>query len=149
MEIMVTSGPFTRALARIGAIALVLASFASCGKNPIDPANELPFGNLDVPKPGETLPSAKVSVAGWALDDSAVAHVRVFIDGRFKGVTTLAVPRPDVVQAYPRYGSRGNVCGWTLVVDVGTPGPHKILAQAVDDFGATRDLGVVDVMIAK
>jgi hypothetical protein len=139
----------TRGAARIAALVLLLAVSTSCGKNPIDPANELPFGNVDVPKPSETVPSAKVSVAGWALDDSAVAQIRVYVDGRFKGVTTLGVARPDVAQAYPRYSSRGNVCGWTLVVDAGTPGPHKILAQAVDDFGATRDLGAIDITVAK
>jgi hypothetical protein len=48
-----------------------------------DPDNRLPFGRLDAPRPNETV-GRVVDVAGWALDDSAVRFVHVYVDRETK-----------------------------------------------------------------
>ena len=58
------------------------------------------------------------------------------------------MPRPDVAKALPRYARRGDIHGWNALIDFGmAAGPHTILIQAVDDSGATRDIGVVPVTV--
>jgi len=124
----------------------MLAVTAACGNRDLDPANELPFGVIDVPAAGTTLRPGPTVVGGWALDDSGIAEIRVYFDGRFVARATPDVPRPDVTQAYPKYARGGDRHGWNIEVDfAATPGPHTILAQAVDSQGATRDLGSVVV----
>lgn len=125
---------------------LMLALAVSCRRETLDPVNELPLGNVDIPRALEVLRPGPTLVAGWAVDDSAVAEIRIFFDGHFKARTTPSVPRPDVAVALPKYARRGDLYGWNVQVDfAATPGSHTILVQAVDDAGATRDIGIVPV----
>jgi hypothetical protein len=57
-----------------------------------------------------------------------------------------------VVKAYPAFAHRSDVHGWTVTVPLGadTPaGPHTILVQAVDNQGATRDIGTSTVELRR
>jgi len=83
-----------RVLAATG-LSIVLGLSAACGSrsgsdaNPaLDPANELPFGNLDVPVAAAQV-NAQILVGGWAMDDRGVREVRVYVDGRFASATEL------------------------------------------------------------
>jgi hypothetical protein len=93
-----------------------------------------------------------MTVGGWALDDEGVKEVRVYVDNKFVGRTTVDQPRPDVSRSYPKYAKAGNdLHGWVLTVNLGSSfaaGPHTVLAQAVDTQGATRDIGSVNIAIA-
>ena len=113
-----------------------------------DATNELPFGALDWPHEGATVPpSSGLLVAGWALDDSGIKEVRVFFDNRFKIAAPLEVERPDL-QPYGNYTHGTNVHGFRIeIVTPAEPGNHTILVQAVDDRGATRDLGTAKVSV--
>jgi len=132
--------------------AILVAALAAgaggpgCAERAPDAANALPFGFLDAPVPGASV--ARVTrVAGWALDDGTVRRVDVYVDGRFVGSATPALSRPDVAAAFPGHADGGQA-GWELPVDLGMgTQPREILAQAVDDRGATRDIGVVSVMV--
>ena len=113
--------------------------------------NELPFGVVDLPKHGE-LVGRTVDVVGWAMDDSAVAVVHAYVDGKYNASAHLTIVRPDVSKANPKYTRRDpsmtDIHGWRMTVDLGEkPGFHTILVQAVDDEGATRDLGSVMVTL--
>lgn len=141
---------------RLGVLALALVVLAGCGNRPAhpapsagaslpDPSNQLPFGTLDAPTTGATLP-ADVTVSGWAMDDKGVAGIRVYVDGHFMQATTLTIHRPDVSAAVPLYARQSDRHGWTVRIGL-KPGPHTVLAQAVDDVGATRDLGSVSVTV--
>jgi hypothetical protein len=71
----------------------------------------------------------------------------VYVDGRFVGSATPALARPDVAAAFPGHAGGGR-SGWELPVDLGEGRPtREILAQAVDDRGASRDIGVVSVTV--
>jgi hypothetical protein len=109
-----------------------------------DTANELPFGHVDVPVDGAKV-QAQTPIAGWALDDRAVREIRVYVDGRIVNHGPLTDERPDVSKVFPQYARGGNRHGWTLTMAFAVPGPHAVLVQAVDQDGATRDIGTITV----
>jgi hypothetical protein len=109
--------------------------------------NELPFGYLDSPKNGETV-GRTTTVTGWAMDDNRAIEVRVYVNGHYVAHAMTNRPRPDVSKKYPRYAQMGHPYGWSLDIDLGQkPGEREVLAQAVDDVGATRDIGTVVVYV--
>jgi hypothetical protein len=131
----------------------VLAAWVSgCGsgsspptESPPDPINNLPFGVMDIPGNNSTV-GRVVDCVGWALDDTPVRVVRLFVDGRYNASASLTIARPDLPRFFPRYMAANPRPGWQGLVDLGeSPGAHTILAQAVDDRGATRDIGFVTV----
>lgn len=127
-------------------VLLTATLAAGCGRsNGVeDPANELPFGHVDVPVEGARV-NAQTPIAGWALDDRGVREIRVYVDGRIVNHGPLTNERPDVSKAFPQYARGGNRHGWTLTMDFVVPGPHAVLVQAVDHDGATRDIGTLTV----
>lgn len=131
-----------------GLALVALAATLGCGGGATlpDATHTVPFGFVDVPVPGASV--ARVTrVAGWALDDGAVRRVDVYVDGRFVGSATPALARPDVAAAFPDVPGSAQ-SGWELPVDVGEAHrPHELLVQAVDDRGATRDIGVIPVTV--
>jgi hypothetical protein len=135
-------------LAGVGLVTAALAASLACGERVKNPDNELPQGVVDTPKTGDVLKPGKTLVGGWAVDDSGIAEIRIYFDGHYKASAGVNVPRPDVAKAMPRYARRGDIHGWNIEVDFGmAPGPHIILVQAVDDSGATRDIGVMTVTV--
>jgi hypothetical protein len=141
----------TRSRIYVVALVFLAACAAGCAQDGAhDPQNELPFGVVDVPKAGDVITPGRVLVGGWALDDSGIEEIRIYFDGRFTAATTVTVARPDVIKAYPKYVKGTDVHGWNVEIEVpNQPGPHTILAQAVDDRGATRDLGSFTVTIGR
>lgn len=136
-------------------LAAVLLLTAACSRSavPRDPdlRNELPFGYVDVPSTGSTV-GYQMHTRGWALDDGSVSEVRIFLDGHFVARTTITESRPDVAKTYPKYAKGSDLHGWTVLVPVAadTPaGPHTILVQAVDNQGATRDIGMSNVALSR
>jgi len=110
--------------------------------------NELPFGRVDLPKADTVVTDGRVSVSGWAVDDSAVKKVRVYVDSHFYATVELTIPRNDLLGPLTKYMHGTNLHGWSADVRVGrSPGAHSILVQAEDDQGATRDLGTVSVTV--
>ncbi len=127
--------------------AMATVAMAACGRPRVpDAANLLPFGFLDVPANGASV--ARVTrVAGWALDDGTIRRVDVYVDGRFAGSTTTGQARPDLPPVFPDMEGAASG-GWEIAIDLGEgAGPKQILAQAVDDVGATRDLGPAVVTV--
>jgi hypothetical protein len=109
-----------------------------------DPANELPFGHVDLPAPGAEM-KALSPVAGWAMDDRGVHEIRLYIDGHLANTTRLSQARPDVSKAHPRYAREQHRHGWVMLAGFDVPGPHTLVFQAVDTDGATRDIGVINI----
>jgi hypothetical protein len=131
---------FRAAAVCAAAIALACAQ----GKGVQDPANELPFGHVDTPAPGAEV-HALTAVGGWAMDDRGIREIRLYVDGRIVNTCRLTTPRPDVSRAYPTYAHGGDRHGWTMVGGFDAPGFHAVLVQAVDNDGATRDIGSFNV----
>ena len=132
-------------------VALAAAALLpACGRQAhVDPnrRNEPPAGYVDTPRNGEVV-GRMVDVSGWAVDDAAVSVVRIYVDGQLKASARATIPRPDVSKSLPKYAAPGDVHGWRVSVDLGeSAAPHTILAQAVDDEGASQDLNAVVVTV--
>jgi hypothetical protein len=131
------------------AIVAGITVSSGCGSNAptnraLDPANELPFGRIDVPAAGAQV-AASVTVGGWALDDRGIAEVRIYVDNHFAALAPLNTDRADVSKAFAPYAKGNDKHGWTVAIAFDAPGPHTIVAQAVDSDGATRDIGTIAV----
>jgi hypothetical protein len=107
----------------------------------------LPFGVVDNPRPGEAL-CGHSTLRGWALSESKIESVAVYLDRTLAGFATLGVSRPDVQKAFPAFPGAAE-SGWQLDFDVTgmKPGPHELEIQARSRQGATRDLGTVAVTV--
>jgi hypothetical protein len=133
-----------RAVIAAALLALTIGCNRGASNGVLDPANELPFGNVDQPA-AKSQTGATTAVGGWAMDDKEVREIRVYVDGHLAEVSTLNTARQDVSKAFPQYAHATNMHGWSLVVAFEAPGPHTIIVQAVDSNGATRDIGTVPV----
>lgn len=130
-----------------GSMLVLLVSGGCRGRQTnraLDPSNELPWGHVDTPADGQHVGN-EMNFGGWALDDRGIREVRVYIDGHFVNATPLNTDRPDVSKAFPQYAHETHLHGWTVPVEFLSAGAHKVLVQAVDTDGATRDIGVFDV----
>jgi hypothetical protein len=107
----------------------------------------LPFGVVDSPHTGDTL-RGHSTLRGWALAESEIESVAVYMDRTLAGFATLGVSRPDVQKVYPAFPGAAEA-GWQLDFDVTgmKPGPHELEIQARSRQGATRDLGTVAVTV--
>jgi hypothetical protein len=140
----------TRRAARAGSVVVILALVALVGcrgrqsNRALDPTNELPFGSLDSPTNGQHV-GHEVTVGGWAMDDRGIREIRVYVDGHFTNMGQIAVDRPDVSKVFPQYVRGNNLHGWGIPIEFQSAGAHKIVVQAVDSDGATRDIGAIEI----
>lgn len=139
-----------RLAAGIGMLALLLAA-GGCreearpkrqvGSNPGS------MGFIDAPKP-EAIVGPIFSVAGWAIDESAVELVRVYIDDAIVATAPITVMRPDVDQAFAARTQVGTPHGFSVVVDAGTrAGFHTLRVEALDRRGALTQIGTANIRI--
>ncbi len=109
----------------------------------------LPFGQVDSPVEGATVRSS-IPVTGWALDDVAVASVKIY---RRDNAETVYIgdalfvegARPDVETAYPDYPNHYQA-GWgymllTNFLPNGGNGTVVLEAKATDSAGFEVSLG--------
>lgn len=114
-----------------------------------------PFGSLDSPANGADV-SGSVAITGWALDNSAVADVKIYYlssgNPVFVGTADFVEgARPDVQQAYPNYPNASGA-GWgymllTHFLPNKGNGTFTFQAVATDDDGNTVTLGSSTVTI--
>jgi len=131
-------------------ILLVTSISCSSGANPSSDAvtrAKLPFGTVDQPKANQTLKGV-VGVTGWALSESGIASVTIYVDRTFLAAAISGLPRPDVASSHP--GISGNAAaGWGAEVDTSklTAGWHELTVQVRDRNGGTRELGSMPVLV--
>lgn len=78
-----------------------------------------------------------LAVRGWALNDSGISNIGIFIDGKWVKNTKSGVPREDVNRAFPGYVN-GRKSGYSTNINVSSykPGRHKIMVTAVGKDGS-------------
>lgn len=70
-----------------------------------------------------------VKLRGWALNESGILEVDVYVDGKYVKCLHVDKERDDVNKAYPGYKD-GDVSGYEDSIQV-TPGKHTIRAYAI------------------
>jgi hypothetical protein len=125
---------------------------ASVGVIVDNTVNQAPFGYVDIPSPvGLAGANGSFPVYGWAIDDVAVNHIDIVIDGQevagsvgmgLASTALYGLPRPDVAAAFPdvtgslNSGFQANIDTTALV-----NGIHILTVWAWDDQGLGRDIG--------
>jgi hypothetical protein len=107
------------------------------------------LGALDKPAPGSTLRETAV-VGGWAVAESGVKRIAIYLDGQFVSFETIDGKRPDIAKLYAKTFPDAELSGWTAVLDVSkmADGEHRMVAQAETNRGATREFGPVPFQVA-
>ena len=114
----------------------------------IDQAPMAPVGFLDLPADGQEMAkSGLFRVAGWALSDSSIEQVEVFLDDVSVGTAQMGLSRPGVcaMYCYPEC----TTSGWEYMLD--TTGlsdrRYRVHVVATDEDGDQTELGSSTVRI--
>ena len=95
--------------------------------------------SLDEPTSNTTVASGQLKVRGWALADSGIKEVRVYVDSIDLGTITYGTTRTDVNKAYPGYSS-GDNAGFEGIINLGgmTTGDKKLTVKITANDGTTQ-----------
>ncbi len=90
--------------------------------------------------------AGKVNVSGWALDDTAVSSVDVYVDGVLAGNATYGEDRSDVGKDFPHAPA---AIGYSFLLDTSQygNGAHTIEVRVLDSTGHLAILAQVPVTI--
>lgn len=133
------------------AAALLLLAIAGCDRD-ARPKRQLErnpptIGFIDAPAAGATI-GPMFTVAGWALDESSVERVRIYLDDELKAEVTLTVLRPDVEERFNVRFGRGRPHGFNAIIDAGSrKGYCTIRFEALDGRGALTQFAATTVKI--
>lgn len=109
--------------------------------------NRASIGFIDAPAAQSTV-GPMFTVTGWALDESSVKRVRVYLDDELVATVPIEVMRPDVDKAFPDRARAGEPHGFTAVVDAGArQGYCTIRVEALDGRGGLAQFANVTVKI--
>ncbi|WP_304443089.1 Ig-like domain-containing protein, partial [uncultured Clostridium sp.] len=103
---------------------------------------ELPFrSTLDEPVADKKVTSDKLKIRGWALANSGVKEVRVYVDGKDLGTVPYGTSRSDVNKVYPGYSS-GNNPGFDGTINVSSisAGNKKLTVKITANDGTTQTI---------
>jgi hypothetical protein len=106
------------------------------------------LGALDVPARGATLRETGV-VGGWAVAESGVKRVAIYVDEQFVSYVALEGKRPDIANLYAKTFPNAETSGWTMVLDVSkmADGQHQMVAQVKTKNGALREFGPAPFLV--
>ena len=94
---------------------------------------------LDEPTNGKVVSSDQLKIRGWALADSGVKEVRVYINGTDVGTVPYGTSRADVNNVYPGYSS-GNNAGFDGTINLGgmATGEKTLKVKITANDGTTQ-----------
>ena len=134
-------------------LMLALAGFcaASCSRDPEvrrqHEKNPPTYGFIDAPAAGAVL-GPKFVASGWALDESDIERVRIYLDDQLVANVPLTVMRPDVEQQFKVTFGVGRPHGFSVAIDSGArKGYCRIRFEALDGRGALTTFATVQVRI--
>ena len=132
-------------------LALAGLSMAACDREPEarrqTGRNPPTIGHIDAPADGAVL-GPKFVTSGWALDESLVERVRIYLDDQMMANVPLAVMRPDVERAYQVSFGAGLPHGFSVAIDSGSrKGYCTIRFEALDGRGGLTQFAAVQVRI--
>jgi hypothetical protein len=107
------------------------------------------LGALDAPARGNTLRGTGI-VGGWAVAESRVKRIAIYVDGQFVSFAPLDAKRPDIAKLYAKTFPDAEASGWTTMLDVTgmADGEHQIVAQVKTNNGGIREFGPVPFKVA-
>jgi hypothetical protein len=125
-------------------------------------SSNVPIGTIDTPPPAATV-AGEVACTGWSVDDSGIAHVRIYrspLPGEPTDATGLVFvgtaamiegARPDIVAAFPQYPGVSRA-GWGFMIlsnmlPNGGNGTFMLHAVATSMAGEAQTIGTRVVVV--
>lgn len=126
-------------------------TFATITVNVANGINQAPFGDIESPTGDAGVIEGANSaflVQGWVLDDAAVDHVDVLVDGHDVVRAICCTPRPDIQAVYPGVPN-SLFSGWSAYIDSTAliNGTHTISVRATDNKGSSAIIGTRTVQV--
>ena len=122
-----------------------------CSQNsgPVGVPLEPVLGALDAPARGSTLRGPMI-VGGWAIAESGVKRIAIYIDRQFVTFAYIDGRRDDIAKLYGKDFPGAQLSGWTVVLDVTkmADGEHQMVAQVKTNKGGIREFGPVPFQVA-
>jgi hypothetical protein len=109
--------------------------------------NRASIGFIDLPAP-QAIVGPMFNVAGWAIDESNVERVRIYLDDQLVATVPVTIMRPDVDRAFSLKVGAGTPHGFSVVIDAGSrAGYCTIRAEAIDGRGALTQFATTNIKI--
>lgn len=126
-------------------ILLAALSATGCGSNAA--AGRLPIGNVDTPKPGETV-KGPVRLSGWALSEKGIDRVDAYLDRDLISSSHTGASRPDVQAVHPEFGNSATA-GFDFPLDLTAKnaGNHTLIVQVHAADGGVKEIGNVPIVV--
>ncbi|CEQ10471.1 mannosyl-glycoprotein endo-beta-N-acetylglucosaminidase [[Clostridium] sordellii] len=98
-----------------------------------------PENRLWIDEPRMMINNEDIKVRGWALNNSGVKEVKIYVDGKYKGNAEIGKERLDVNTAYPGYpGGENSGYEMTIKKDEMSPGKHELKVESIGNDGSTK-----------
>lgn len=100
------------------------------------------IGHVDEPTANLTT-SGSIRVRGWALNESGIKEVKIYVQDKYLGNASIGKSRPDVKNVYPQYID-SDKSGYEYVIDSTSlgKGAKTIKVQAVGKDGTSQTYSV-------
>ena len=101
-----------------------------------------PMMNIDEPSANSTV-KGNVKVRGWALNESGIREVKIYVQGKYVGNAALGKSRPDVKNAYPQY-INSDKSGYEYTINASSlgSGTNTIKVQAIGNDGTSKTYNI-------
>ena len=135
-------------------VLVLLIGGASCGRpapsrRPTEKSSLEPvLGAIDAPARDAVLKGGTVTAGGWAVAESGVKRVVLYIDKQFVGYATIGGDRPDIVKAFSSFPDTAT-SGWNAAIDISPfpEGDHQMVLQVETKAGNVHDFPAVPFKI--
>ncbi len=93
--------------------------------------------NIETPTSGSNINSKEINVEGWAISDSGVKEVQVYVDGKEKGKTQVNLAREDLKAVFSNYPNVTKA-GFSLKININdiAPGNKEIKIKEISNNGS-------------
>ena len=91
---------------------------------------------IDSPKEN-SYNNENIVISGWALADSGVKTVNVYIDGKFYNKAEIGITRKDVYKVYPSYSDENSGYSLTIPTSKLSSGKHTLKICSISNDGKT------------
>lgn len=97
------------------------------------------LGAIDAPASG-SVAKQTLTAGGWAVAESGVQKVVLYIDRQFVAYASIGGQRPDIAKAYSSFPNAAT-SGWGAIIDLSpfAEGDHQIVLQVKTKDGNTHD----------
>jgi hypothetical protein len=122
---------------------LVLATLVSLVVPALVAQTTETLGALEYPDPS-VAQSGVILVKGWFLDPAAISRVAAYVDDQFVANANTALPRIDIVEAYPNYPGIQHIApGFQIGILASrfTNGSHTIAVRVFRSDNTVTELG--------